>query len=231
MPRRAQCSMPSSHRVRLHAFYVLEGMNSLNASLVSQAMNDTHPGVREHGVILSEQFPELLPQLTEMINDSSIQVVFQTTLSLGEFSGQKAEAAFEKVIRQYGDDLWFRTAVLSSEAGTAVGILDRLINQPLFFGKIEPWKVTFLEDFSYVIGSRNKKEEVSLFLNLLTKPSIVKEEKWQMAAIKGLTKGLEKSESADPSLKEILQKIKANDSTEIKDAIGHLRKLYTKRNL
>lgn len=219
-------------RVRLHALYVLEGLNSLNAALVSQAMKDPHHGVREHGVILSEQFPELLPQLIESIDDPSIRVAFQATLSLGEFSDRKVVAALAKVIEQHGQDPWFRTAVLSSEAGSSVDILDRLINQNSFFGKAESWKVTFLEDFSYVIGSRNQQEEIIFFLDLLTQPSLGKEEKWQMAGVKGLTNGLEKSGGADPYLKETLQRIKTNNSGEIKDAIRDLRKLYTKhRNL
>src|SRR6185295_10493871 len=72
-------------RVRLHALYVLEGLNSLDAKIVEQAMKDVHPGVREHGMILSEKYPECLPQLIGSINDSSARVALQATLSLGEF--------------------------------------------------------------------------------------------------------------------------------------------------
>ena len=72
-------------RVRLHALYALEGLNSLDAIIVEQAMKDVHPGVRENGIMLSEKYPELLPRLIERINDSSACVVFQATLSLGEF--------------------------------------------------------------------------------------------------------------------------------------------------
>src|SRR4030095_12693716 len=50
-------------RVRLHALYALEGLNSLDAIIVGQAMKDVHPGVRESAIILSEKYPECLPQL------------------------------------------------------------------------------------------------------------------------------------------------------------------------
>ena len=48
-------------RVRLHALYALEGLNSLDAKIMEQAMKDVHPGVRESGIILSEKYPESSP--------------------------------------------------------------------------------------------------------------------------------------------------------------------------
>src|SRR5690606_21332957 len=42
-------------RVRLHALYVLEGLNELKAPMVIKAMGDSEPGVREHGAILAER--------------------------------------------------------------------------------------------------------------------------------------------------------------------------------
>ena len=89
-------------RARIHALYVMEGLNELNASMVSKAMKDPEPGLREHAVILSERYPRLLPQLLELINDSSLQVVLQATLSLGEFSDNRVVQAFAKVIEQHG---------------------------------------------------------------------------------------------------------------------------------
>ena len=83
-------------RARIHALYVLEGLNELNASLVSKAMKDPEPGLREQAVILSERYPQLLPQLLELINDSSLQVVLQATLSLGEFSDNRVVPGFCK---------------------------------------------------------------------------------------------------------------------------------------
>src|SRR5690606_21647364 len=56
-------------RARVHALYVLEGMEALNESIINKAIKDPHPGVRKHGIILSERFPECLPQLLESIND------------------------------------------------------------------------------------------------------------------------------------------------------------------
>src|SRR5690606_7848872 len=88
-------------RARVHALYVLEGLDALDESIVQQAMKDPHPGVREHGILLSERFPETLPLLLESARDSSVRVAFQASLSLGEFSGPEVANAMAGIVEQY----------------------------------------------------------------------------------------------------------------------------------
>lgn len=214
-------------KVRLHALYVLEGLDALNASLVGQALKDNHPGVREHGVILAERYPELLPELLKIIDDTSVRVVFQATLSLGEFSGQKVVDALTKVMKKYGKDSWFRTAVLSSQAGSSVAMLKSLINAS-YFEQPESWKLTFLEDFSYATGSAMQQKQILSYLNLLDDPALEKEEQWKTAGVKGLTKGLEKSDIADADLKERVKSIKTGNAGEMDNSIRELKMLFAK---
>ena len=218
-------------RVRLHALYVLEGLNALNAALVSAAMKDPHPGVREHGIILSERYPELLPQLLESVNDKSMRVVFQAALSLGESSDKKALDALAKVLAFHGEDPWFRTAVLSAKAGTTTALLERLVSQYSFTGKAEPWKITLMEDHSYTIGSASQPGEMNLFLDILSSSSMEKEPQWQVAGINGLKKGLQKSSATDDATKKTLETIKTDDAGQIRDAIRDLRNLYGKKSV
>ena len=133
-------------------------------------MKDSHPGVREPGIILSEKYPECLPQLIERIKDSSARVVFQATLSLGEFSSSQVTPALTSVVEKHGRDPWFRTAVLSSEAGSSFLLLESLINQGFFSGDVRLEKTVFLEDFSYIIGARTREGEIVRLLNILTQP-------------------------------------------------------------
>src|SRR5699024_4683968 len=74
-------------RVRIEALYVLEGLDALNPQIVHRALEDSSPGIRENAAVLAERFPDCLPQLESLIEDSSTRVAFQATLSLGEFSG------------------------------------------------------------------------------------------------------------------------------------------------
>ena len=214
-------------KVRLHAFYALEGLNYLNADLVKQAMKDASPGVREHGLMLSERFPECLPQAMEKINDPSIRVVFQATLTIGDSHSEQAVAALARVVEKYGRDPWFRMAVLSSNDGSSIDLLKIVLRQNSFFKEADPWKLTFLEDFSYINGSRNQRDQVTSLLVLLSRPEIAKEEKWKVIAVKGLIAGLTKSATATPALKEALTRMKADSTRKINETITELTKNYS----
>nr|WP_232064989.1 HEAT repeat domain-containing protein [Rhodocytophaga rosea] len=214
-------------RTRLHAFFALEGLGALDATLVKQAMQDTHPGVREYGIILAERYPECLPLIIEKVDDHSARVALQASLSLGAFSARQAAPTLAKVLERYGQNPWFRMAVLSADAGSSLDLLELLLKQHSFFSRDTPEKVAFLEDFSYVIGSRNREGEVSRFLQLLAAEDQMKEKNWQFAGLKGLEKGLKKSENkltADAHLKQVLQRLQADSTSEAKAAIETISK-------
>ncbi len=223
---RALFNQSEDPRTRLHALYVLEGLNSLDAGIVKEAMKDPSPGVRENAAILSERFHGCLPQLEEMINDSSIRVIFQASLSLGEFNDKSVVFALSKVVEQHGQSPWFRTAVLSSETGSSIDLLETLSQKGSFFDVVAPWKLAFLQDFSNVIGARNQKGQIITLLEIISQSSIPQTESWQPAVVKGLTKGLEKSKDLNLSLKETLNNIGAESDNDIKKALQDLKQLY-----
>ncbi len=218
----------SDPRARLHALFALEGLNSLDPKLVEQAMKDNHPGVRESAIILSEKYPENLPRLIEHINDSSARVAFQATLSLGEFSASEVVPALATVMEKHGQDRWFRIAVLSSEAGSSLPLLELLVNRGFFSGELKVERTAFLEDFSYVIGMRNREGEIVSLLKVLTAAGIKKENGFQLTGLKGLASGIKKSGNktkADTLLKETLKNMKADSEKEIKEVMEEIGKL------
>ncbi len=210
-------------RARVHILYVLEGLNSLDVQTVRLALQDPSEGVRENAIMLAERFPELLPKIIQMSNDPSARVAFQATLSLGEFKGKEVLPTYAKIITKYGQDPWFRTAVLSSDEGSSVEML-KALNQNAFLQKEEAWKSLFLDDLSYIIGARNSKEQVRAYLNMLTDPSVTAN--WQLTAVKGLVKGLNKSPASTDQLKEALKNIKTDSAAAALPALGELKKLY-----
>jgi hypothetical protein len=210
----------------LHALFVLEGLNSLNASLVKQAVKDVDPNVRENGLILAERYGELMPLVLEATKDSTARVALQATLSLGEFKGQQVIPAFAEVLQKHSSDPWFRTAVLSANDGSSLKLLDFIINKG-FFQEYKQHKVSFLEDFSYIVGFRNKQGEISQLLPLVSVPSIKNENKWLLASLTGLNEGLKKLKTepaTDPQLDKVLQNIQINSGKEIRDAVVELKK-------
>ncbi|MEK6479001.1 PVC-type heme-binding CxxCH protein [Catalinimonas sp. 4WD22] len=188
-------SMFSQHadpRVRLHAFYVLEGLNKLDEDMLKQAMMDAHPAVREHGIILAERYPDMLSSVIECLKDSSARVAFQACLSLGEYEDDETVRAMAEVISQKGEDSWFQKAVLSSEAGSSFDLLLSLATEHTFFQEAADWKQSFLADIAYVIGGRHQQKEILTYLNWLENM----EANWKRAGVEGLLKGLKKSEDS-----------------------------------
>jgi putative membrane-bound dehydrogenase-like protein len=223
-------NMLSTHedaRARLHALYVLEGLNALNAEAVGQAMKDAHPGVREHAIVLSERYPELFTQLVKSIQDSSIFVRFQTTLSLGQSSNEKVLEAFASVLENDGHDTWFRTAVLSSGSGSSVGMLKTLIGNS-FFRTPGDWKASFYEDLGYVAGSRHDEGEVRSFLKELSGARAGGVKEWKTSIVSGLVDGLKKSATADDVLKQNLNGLPPISIANIDETIIRLKEFFSK---
>ncbi|QDK81642.1 dehydrogenase [Spirosoma sp. KCTC 42546] len=172
-------------RARLHAFFVLEGLNALDVSLVNQAMQDAQPAIRAYGLMMAERFPTSLPQIIEKASDPSAPVAFQAGLSLGQFPAQQVAPALAGILGKYGKDSWFRTAVLSSEAGSSLELVHQLVGNSGYFKSITPEKDTLLTDLAFVIGSRNRKDEAVQCATLFDN-----QPHWQQIALTGLTNGL-----------------------------------------
>jgi putative membrane-bound dehydrogenase-like protein len=215
-------------RFRLHALYVLEGMDALDANIVKAAMEDSSPGVRENAAILSERFPACLSQLEKMVNDSAIRVAYQATLSLGQFKDNSVAPALAKSLELHGTSSWFRNAVLSSEVGSGTAFLKTLENSG-FFKDILSWKTGFFETYANVIGNRNDKGQITGLLDALSQPSIANAKGVQAAGIKGLVKGLERVKDLDASIKEKLKTISSEAGSDANKAIKDLKELYANK--
>jgi hypothetical protein len=215
-------------RARLHALYVLEGLHALDADLVKQAIKDPHPGVRESGIRLGEQYPECLTQIIESAKDSSILVAFQATLTLGNYPVKQSGAALSKLLIKYGRDSWFRTAILSSEAGSSTDFFEMLVQQGWFADDIKQGQANFLEEFSNIVSLRNHKEEIIKCIKTIYNVPVNKQKKYQVAALSGLAKGYKDSENkpkADRALKETFESmLKISTDSEVKDAMQTLIK-------
>ena len=79
----------------------------------------------------------------------------------------KVVPLFSEVIKSHGEDVWFRTAVLSSVPGSSIEFLSLLFKEGYFSDTSKQHAVTFLKDFSFVIQKRNEKHEMDQLSNLL----------------------------------------------------------------
>ncbi|NND06718.1 MAG: dehydrogenase [Saprospiraceae bacterium] len=175
-------------RTRLHALYVLEGMDALSPRLIKNALADKHPRIREHGLILAESCVECFDQVAGLAEDPDTRVVMQTALSLGAFPKYKSLTVMGKILEKYYEDHWMRLAVLSSEVGSSMAFFEQLKSMA-FFDQMQDGKGRFIEDFAHVVGSSASQNEVVALLQSLQQVPAT----YAMIGCQGLSSGLKKS--------------------------------------
>ena len=216
----------SDPRTRLHALYVLEGMGALDAGIVKEALMDPAPGVRENAAILAEKFPACLSQLQQLVEDNSIRVAYQATLSLGEFKDKGIIPWLAKSVVLHGKSKWFRAAVLSSDAGSSIELLDALSNSN-FADKAADWKTDFYKELAETIGARNQKAQVAALLQQSGQNTITKLPNAQAAIVKGLSAGLQNAKGTSDEAKEKLKAIGTATDNDAAKSLDDLKKVYS----
>lgn len=208
-------------RARLHALYVLEALEALDAGIVKNALADSSLHVREHAVMLAERYPQLLPELLAMVKESPAKLTMQVVLSLGQFSNSQVTHAFVQALGRYGNDKMMQMAVLSSNTGSSPGLLDALLQSNTDTSKLHDG---LIHDLSYIIGARNDKGQVKPFFSLLKHPGM-QTGKRLTAALKGFASGMERAEGISAELKAKLKSFKSELKNVSPETVAGLEKI------
>lgn len=117
---------------RLHALYLLDGLDALKPSHLRHGLADKHPRLRAHAVRLSERFlgdsADLLSDLIPLCGDNSEHVRFQLAFSLGESSHELAVEGLARLARDPRNGEVVQTALLSSVGNTADQLMTDLLS-------------------------------------------------------------------------------------------------------
>lgn len=210
-------------RTRLHALYVLEGMNALDADIVKAALGDAAAGVRENAAMLAERFPSCQGSLAQLVEDTtSLRVAYQAILSLGAFKDKSVAPTLSKAVLLYGKSKWYRAAVLTSDAGLSTELWDELAKRGLL-NDMEGWKSDCIKELSEVIGARNNKLQVT---GIIERASKIPVPEVQAAVAKGLSSGLRNVKGVGDEAKEKLKAIAEAAAKESSKALEDLKLLY-----
>jgi len=177
-------------RTRLHALYVLEGLNQLSAEHVSVALADSHPQLRKHGIILAERYPALVDAVIAAASDEEAEVACQAALSLGEFAPTpKTVDALAKLAVKYGADAWFRKALLSSDVAASYRLYQQLAQTAEYKDPIRN-QPKFMEELAFTIGASGNLSEYKAFIATLPKGKT----DYEISLIRGFAGGVRKAE-------------------------------------
>jgi putative membrane-bound dehydrogenase-like protein len=193
-------------QARLHALWSLHGLQALNDQMIQAALLDQTAGVRENAVCLAEprldKSPELLEKVLSLVHDADARVRFQVAFTLGETKDPRAVAVLAQMARQYGDDTWMRTAILSSVAESADQLLVDLLQEQTSANdaglKALPARIApeILELLTFISGVRNRPNAIRHLLDTIAaSPSLTANETRLHHLILALGTGLKRAGS------------------------------------
>lgn len=193
---------------RLHALGTLEGLGALSAALVEAALEDPHPAIREHAILLAEDLSDrrMLDRarfekaLFRLVEDSNARVQLRAACSLGGFRDEAAFAKLRQVALRHIESPWFQTAVLLSSPERAAVWFSFLARQREAFGEQSPAKEDFFRLVAGMIGARRKDGEIAAVLGAIPQVSDASRMWWRWSALKGLAQGLARGGSPQPKL-------------------------------
>lgn len=121
---------------RVQVLATLAQRGELTYEEVVLALKDSEPGVRRHGVRLSEGWAKsteseaLLTKVIALIDDPDAQVRLQTACSLGAWSSARAAEALARLALAHSSDRFLRAAVISS-LDTSKPVVESFLNSLL----------------------------------------------------------------------------------------------------
>ncbi|MGH7224193.1 MAG: HEAT repeat domain-containing protein, partial [Gemmataceae bacterium] len=180
---------------RVHATWLLEGLNALDADLVVRLLRDESPRVREQALILCERWlPKTAAMQKEVLalaKDADARVRFQTALSLGEWDDDRIVPALATIAVADARDRWTRTAVASSVPQRAGALVKAVLIQARKLPtQVTLGRLTLVQELTALVGARQEPNEVADLLGVLQALPGNDGVRWRMAALNGLADGM-----------------------------------------
>ena len=201
--RREQSAVPALKKLaggkeplgRLHALWTLQGLGAIDENLILCALSDSHPGLRENALLLSEPFLPTSTKLQSAVlrraDDSAPRVRFQASLTIGQFRHVGAAKALRKIMLKDHEWRWSRVAALSSVRSGEEMLFQSLIADDAFRKESTASKLDLVRELADLIGARaadRAGQNLSVMLQTLRQTPM--DAPWQIAALEGLQAGL-----------------------------------------
>lgn len=196
---------------RLHALWVLQGMNKLDVTLIKKALRDSVAGIRENAVKLAElqvrNDTSLIRSLLSLKDDPDPRVRFQLLCTLGAFSLPEVEKAREALLFDHIDDKWMQAAALSAASVRSVPLLEKVI------AGYDPSVSAYGELAGRLAQAIGAGETAGVILPLLNRAA-KGGDTWQRPFMEGLAAGLSNREKLPAG-------IRSAETLLVKICLGH----------
>ncbi len=181
-------------KARIRALFALEGLNALTVDDVKQALNDPEPGIRKQALILAEQYPNVVELVLPLAKDADAGVAFQAALTLGNYDRKAVQEALADILIRYGDNHWYRWAVLSSETGSSKDLFDLLLDQD-YFKKLDDSSSDFLKNYAFITGAKKDAAQTTGLLTVLQQKPFATDNELLESTLSSWVKGMQDQDS------------------------------------
>ena len=118
-------------QTRLHALWTLDGLDAIEPALVTAALADKLPEVRNSAIRLAERWlgqpgHPVVAEIARRLDDNHPWIRAQLAASLGALPAGPREDLLERLLRRAGDEPVTVDAALSSLRGSELAMVDRL---------------------------------------------------------------------------------------------------------
>jgi putative membrane-bound dehydrogenase-like protein len=194
-PLRKLCTSSDRPLARVHAAWLLEGLNALDADLAARLLRDESPRVREQALILCERWlpnsAAIQKEALALAADVDARVRYQAALSLGEWDDERIVPALAKIAAAGADDRWTRAAVASAVPRRTGALLATLLKPASgLTAKVTPGWLALVQELAALAGARQEPNEVATLLGTLQALPGKDGVRWQMAGLNGLADGM-----------------------------------------
>lgn len=152
---------------RIHALHCLAAQQSLDADVVLSAMDDSHPRVREHAILVSEPLlpssPELRERLHQLVSETDARLRYQLAFSLGALHDPRRNRSLARLVRRDPKQRLLLMAVQSSATREAGDLFLRLTKDS--DSSKHPLVRELLADLAAQIGTQGKTTDIAAVLS------------------------------------------------------------------
>lgn len=178
---------------RLHALWTLEGIKSLTAPRIIEALKDPVPGIRENAIKLAEihldQNPELAAALITLEKDTDPKVRFQLLCTLGYINTPEAGKVREQLLFADLNDDWVQIAALSANSAQTNPLLNKVMSS---YKKGDPAQALLLQRLTAIVGAGTDVTPIGTLIKKAVAPGTTTKSGWQSPVLTGLTEGLKR---------------------------------------
>jgi putative membrane-bound dehydrogenase-like protein len=168
---RTMCLTHPEAHARLHALYVLEGLDSIDDGILRSLLKDKDADLREHALMLAEGREGLLPDILPLVDDPSGRVAFQAALSIGSYAEPEVRTTLLRILLRNIASPWYRMAVLSAPVGSTVGMLESLMAEKSSLDAQNEGRDAFVREIVSVIRDRADAVETARLRSILSAPA------------------------------------------------------------